>query len=171
MSASHLVLNETTKTTLSVYSIPLLAILGVIVGWLLNEFSAWIKVRREDRRAAGQALSELLSIRRRLQAIPFVLDEIKKRAPIAPVSEVQARNLFDSFLSDISDIQRRYNQAIDIVAGRLPVLAFHLRSKGMIGPYLQRLRALVPLEPAAAKVILELENQLVNELLPVSKGS
>jgi hypothetical protein len=148
------------------YSVPLVAILAVIVGWLLNEFSAWVKIRRDDRRAIGQALSELLSIRHRLQTVSFVVIEIKKRVPIPPASEVAVRNFFESFLPDIGDIQSRYGQAIDLVAGRMPLLAFELRSKEMIGPNLQRLRSLVPPEQIASSFVLGLENQLVDDLLP-----
>lgn len=42
------------------------ALLGAAAGWALNEFSSWIRVRREDRRASGRALAHILETERQL---------------------------------------------------------------------------------------------------------
>lgn len=146
------------------YASPLVAIFGVALGWFLNEISASIKARREDRRAIGLALTELLEIRRRLLGIPIVTGEIQKRVDLPPNVEVAFRTFFGSILPDINDAQKRLAAATDLVAGRFPLLAVQLRSKGMIGPYLDRLRTMAATGQVPPAFTLGLENQMVQEI-------
>jgi hypothetical protein len=67
--------------------------LAVVVGWLLHELSDKIKLNREDKRAAGKVLAELLDLRHSIRGLPVVLAEVRKRTTIPPEFEPAARSL------------------------------------------------------------------------------
>ena len=100
-----------------------LSLASVLAGWLLHEFSDLFKLQREDRRAVGRVLAELLEVRTRLLDIPRIVEEIRRKVPIAPDDEVMFRQALDSLLPGVEQPQARYNETIDGMAGRLPLLA------------------------------------------------
>jgi len=139
---------------------------AVSVGWLLHEFSDFFKLRREDKRAVGRALAELLEVRARLQVMPTVMEEIRKKIPIAPHDEAVLRQVFDNFIPGVEEVQLRYNQAIDGMAGRLPLLAFRLRAKDAVTPLLRQLRPLVVNDSQAVAILGKVEDELLRLTLP-----
>jgi hypothetical protein len=143
-----------------------LSLASVLVGWLLHEFSDFFKLQREDRRAVGRVLAELLEVRTRLLAIPRTVEEIRKKVPIAPHDEIMFRQALDSLLPGVEQLQKRYNETIDGMAGRLPLLAFSLRSKDIATPLLSQLRILVSTDPQAVAILGKVEDRLVKFILP-----
>jgi len=59
-------------------------VLSLILGWLLNELGQLFRLRREERKAFGRAIADLLEIRHELKAFSVVFGEIKKRFPVSP---------------------------------------------------------------------------------------
>lgn len=163
----HLVIGENARSvteTLWTYVAPLLA---VTVGWGLHELSDAIRLRREDRRAIGRILAEVLELRHSIRAIPVVVGEIRNRIAIPIDAEPVLRNIFSSVLSQMTaGIAERYNNAIDSISGRLPLLAYELRSKDQFHPVLNHLQALAGNDPGAVVAISAIEKQLLQELLP-----
>jgi len=136
-----------------------------LVGWLLHEFSDLFKIRREDKRALGRVLAELLEVRTRLQAIPAVMKALRERIPLAAHDEAMLRHVFDNFFP-VGQIQERYNQAIDSMAGRLPLLAYRLRSRDIVTPVLSQLRALALNDPQAVAIIGKAEDEAIRLVMP-----
>ena len=48
-------------------------LIGLVIGFLLNELSSAIKSGREDRRTIGKALAELLEVRHHLKTLPVTI--------------------------------------------------------------------------------------------------
>jgi hypothetical protein len=164
MLATFLAIDGSTKKTLLELATPFVTLVAVFVGFILNELSYFLRVRREDRRSIGQALSTLLEIRHRLQAIPAVIDALKQKTSIPPEAELAVSNYYASFLPDLERLQDGYNKAVDVIAGPFPVLAFRLRSKDQFDPLLRQLRSIIPPgDRAAAAFYLSLETKLLAE--------
>ncbi len=143
-----------------------LSLASVLAGWLLHEFSDFFKLQREDRRAVGRVLAELLEVRTRLLAIPRIVEEIRRKVPIAPHDEIMFRQALDNLLPGVEQLQARYNETIDGMAGRLPLLAFSLRSKDVATPLLSQLRILASTDPQAVAILGKMEDKLVKFILP-----
>jgi hypothetical protein len=143
-------------------------LLGIVLGFGLNEASYYLRTRREDRRTISKTLAELLEVRHVLRYLPLAVQTLKKILPtdIPAHDEVMLRNFLWTFLPNVDGMQKRYEDAVSAVAAFLPVLAFDLRSKDMIGPLLGRLRSTLPIQPAAAPIWLKMEDQLVSFSLP-----
>lgn len=143
-----------------------LSLASVLAGWLLHEFSDFFKIQREDRRAVGRVLAELLEVRTRLLAIPRIVEEIRKKVSIAPHDEIMFRQALDTLLPGVEQLQKRYNETIDGMAGRLPLLAFRLRSKDIVTPLLTQLRILASSDPQSVTILGKVEDKLVKFILP-----
>src|ERR1700722_9053697 len=119
----------------------LLPLIGVIVGWGLHELSDIIRLRREDKRAAGKVLAELLNLRRSIRAIPLAIDELRKVTKIPPESEHALHSFYAPIMAQATEgLSERYNAAIDLLAGPFPLLAYELRSKDRLRPFSGELR-------------------------------
>ena len=144
-------------------------LLGIILGFGLNEASLFLRTRREDRRTISKTLVELLEVRHALRFLPLAVETLKKIIPtsIAAHDEVMLRNVLWTFVvPNLDGMQKRYEDAVSAVAAFLPLLAYDLRSKDMVGPLLGRLRSTVPIEPAAAPFWLKMEDEVVKFSLP-----
>lgn len=139
---------------------------AVWVGWLLREFSDSFKLLREDKRAVGRVLAELLEVRHRLLALPAIMAHVRGKVPIAPAGEVAFRNAFENLIPGFEQLQKRYNDSIDGIAGALPLLAFRLRSKDIATPVLAKLRVFVMSDPRAVSIMVQAEDELVKLVLP-----
>jgi hypothetical protein len=151
--------------TILTYVGPLLA---VLVGWILHELSDVIRLGRQDRRAAGQVLAELLELRHLYRCLPAVIQEIHRRTPVPPEADALLRTMFSTLLSPmLSSMQKSYKEAVDSIAGRLPLLAFELRGKELVKPVLDQLRSFAAPDPDAAAALSAVEATLDKETLPL----
>ena len=132
---------------LSPIFISISSIVAVIVGWTLNEISFFSKNRQKDKRAMARALTDLLEIRHQVFRLECVKDDFFKKISLPTemysVLQTTLSNLLGSIAPNDS-LQKRYNEAVDLVASVEPLLAFELRSKDLISPLLSGLQALVP---------------------------
>jgi hypothetical protein len=143
------------------------SLVAVGLGWLLHEISDRLKIRREDRRAVGRALSEFLDVRHGIRAIPLYVEEIRKKYSISPQDAAMLRQVLEIFLPGVEQLQKRYNDAIDGVSGRLPLLAFDLRSKDFLSPTLRQLRLTVLQQnPEQADLWFKFEDEALRIALP-----
>jgi len=143
-------------------------LLAVILGFSLNEVSSLIRTRREDRRTISKTLAELLEVRHFLRFLPLTVETLKKivPGPIPAHDEVMLRHVLWTLIPNTEGMQKRYEDAVTAVSAFLPLLAFDLRSKDMIGPFLGRLRGAIPIEPNAAPLWLKMEDEIVRIALP-----
>jgi hypothetical protein len=142
-------------------------LVSVAVGWFLHELSDAIKVKREDRIAVGKVLAELLEIHRQWRYLPAYFAEIKKLFAPPPEIELLLRTTIDQILSPMmSRMEERYNQAIDSIKGRLPLLAFELRGKDALRQAFDQLRSLAASDPTATAALPTVKSALTQEALP-----
>lgn len=143
-------------------------LLGLIVGFGLNEVSYFLRIRREDQRTISKTLAELLDVRHLLRFQPLAVETLKKALPvgIAAHDEVMLRNALSMFIPSTEGMQKRYEDAVSAVSAFLPLLAYDLRSKDVAGPLLGRLRSTLPIEPATAPLWLKMEDEVVKMALP-----
>jgi hypothetical protein len=76
--------------------------------------------------------------------------------------------MFSTLLSPmLSSMQKSYKEAVDSIAGRLPLLAFELRGKELVKPVLDQLRSFAVPDPGAAAALSAVEATLDKEILPL----
>ena len=148
------------------------AVLGTLVGFVLNEISYAWRLRREDKRKVGQALSELLEIYRQIGAVPECMEVLRSKipAPIPRQAEFQLRAMFRALIPDVEVLRQRYQAAVTAVAGAFPVLAYELRAKDMFTPIINQISSVVGLpDEIGAGLFVRMEDQMVSEIRPVLK--
>ncbi len=143
------------------------SLVAVGLGWLLHEISDHSKIRREDRRAVGKALAELLEVCHGIRAIPQYVQDMRKKYSIAPGDVAMLRQVLETLLPGVDQLQERYNDAIDGVSGRLPLLAFQLRSKDVFNPTFRQLRQIaLQQNPEQAGLWFAFEDETLCVVLP-----
>jgi hypothetical protein len=128
-----------------------ITLIAVALGWLLNEVSSLLRVRREDLRAAGPVLRDLLEIRHQLVALDAVINELRKQFPLPPQARLHVQQAIQAFVPSAPRLGERYEEAVSVVARADPILAFRLGGQLLIGPMLAQLRGLAASDPAASE--------------------
>lgn len=144
---------------------------AVALGWLLAELGQHWRMRREDRRAFGRALSFVLEVQRQV----YTLCELIRDATFAQLAEAD-RQAFNASLqraaTTIVSAGSKFEEAVDLVAGVDPLLGARVRNWGTysVGEVLaaaatsnsplELLRAAEPVLGMALTRISELVDQL-----------
>ncbi|MEN6338356.1 MAG: hypothetical protein ABFE01_29220, partial [Phycisphaerales bacterium] len=144
-------------------------IVTLLVGWSLKEVGDRLRLRREERKPFAKAIADLLELRHRLWGITAVIGEIKKRSSIPPEAEVALRTAFDAVFPQQDDLQRRYNEAVNLVAAVDPILGFRLRSKDEFFALMQKIRPLLVAEDSIRPLIVQIEDTLSGGFLEALK--
>lgn len=145
--------------------IPFAGIIGVVVGWGLNQLSQWIVVRREERAAIGRAVADLLEIRFRLLAIPRAVEHLAKCLSMPPEMQALVQVVLSQWFPPDSGLRERYATSIDLIAGINPILGFRLRSQDEIGPRLEQLRALSQVNAPVAAAVHHMEQIAIAQVV------
>ena len=66
---------------------------AALVGWLFNEASNVIRMRREERRAIGRVVSDLIIIRRHILAVKEMVKKVRELQQFSPRQELFFRSL------------------------------------------------------------------------------
>jgi len=135
-------------------------VLTLIAGWFLNELSCFFRLRREERKPFAIAMTDLLDIRHRLRAVSTTVGEIKKRFPMSPDNELVVRRFCQDFIAQTETLQRRYNEAVTLIATVDPILAFRLRSKDEFPSLLQQLRPFLDTDVQTRPFVAQIEAKL-----------
>jgi hypothetical protein len=139
----------------------------LLLGWGLSEVSASFRSRREDRRAVGPVLKDLLEIRHRLIGLDAALAELKKYLPIPPEASLPIKQALSTLVPEAPRFAERYEEAVSIVARADPLLSFRLGGQSRVGPLIGWLRGLIAPDQAASKFWGGVgEPQLVNLFRP-----
>lgn len=122
---------------------PVYPLVGVAVGAVMAGFGQLYKARRERKRAIAMALSDLLEVRHRVVHLNEVIKYIQGVAKIPSLAMPHMRNLLDQLIPSDNKLDARFNDAVSLLAGMDPLLAYELRSKNTLPLLLSRIRALV----------------------------
>lgn len=140
---------------------------GVALGWGLNQCGQWLVFRRDERRAIGRALADLLEVRHRLLAIPEALGAMTSKLGMPSDVRTPLKVIFGALFPPDEGLTKRYEESVNLVAGTNPILAYRLRSQDMVGPYLQHLRALAAQDgPQSMALFAAMEDHLLRHLTP-----
>jgi hypothetical protein len=110
----------------------IIPILTLLLGWFLNSFTPIFEARRENRKALSKAIADLLEIRHRLLAETVVMEQVKKILPVTPLDERAIRGLLLQILPETTDLSKRFDETVTLIASVDPLLGFQLRSKDFI---------------------------------------
>jgi hypothetical protein len=115
----------------------------------------------------GHALSREgrgIAIRHQLIAIPVAIKEISGRIQMQPQDQTLLGCILSTWIP-LDALITRFDEAVTLVAGMDPVLAFRMRSKDLGPVLLGRLRVLSLNDPTAASLWPKLEAQVVDQVV------
>jgi len=139
---------------------------GVVLGSAISGIGAYLRIRMERKRAIARALSDLLEIRHHVLGMEVVLREVRNRVSI---SEEEAQ-LFRSHMNTIApldaDVHKRYDEAISLLSGIDPLLAFNMRSKNKVFHFVDAMRNTSFSMGATPSQISTLENAIRLAIAP-----
>jgi predicted component of type VI protein secretion system len=123
------------------YLVPFLPLIGALFGWGLSELSQERRAKQEERKALARALAELLEIRNVVVNLPALFAKLKDSIEIPAHDWTQASAIIEDILPPSDAIHKRFDAAVDVLAGYSPALAYMLRSKDRVIPLLSFLRS------------------------------
>jgi len=145
-----------------------LPLVGVLVGWFLNQCAQWFIFRRDERKAIGQALADLLLIRHRILALCKSVESLIQKFNLPTDAQIPLSLALAKLLPPDDEMAKRYRDAVTLVSAINPVLGFRLRSQDVIEPLLDRLRAIALQDRSQSVAIFaKLETYLLSQLSPV----
>lgn len=137
------------------YVVPIISVICVIVGWMLNECSYYFRCRHEDKRILKDVLFNLLEIWHLLKTNnPDMVVDITIKKLISKYPEISEggftvsvlkpfyKGFFEKLFQGISNeevlkVQKRYELSIDALTGFDPLLAYRLSGKFVIRDYIK----------------------------------
>lgn len=141
-------------------------LIGVVIGSMLTGLGVFLKERHERKRIISIALAELLEIRHRLVVLDTLMDDIRKLLGLNDEACLIVRNFLETFIPDCEGGDERYNNAVSLIAGSNPVLAFSLRSKNSAPRFLAALRYFAIESGIDLKQYDMLESSLRSAIIP-----
>ena len=139
------------------YFVPIISLVSVIAGWLLNEFSYYFRRRLEDKRVLKNVLFNLLEVWHIMKAdnpdlaVETMLNILSKRFP----DVFENKSVLDSWkpfyrdfaedlarqitTEEVSSVKQKYNASIDALTKVDPLLAYKLSGKLFVHRYLELL--------------------------------
>jgi hypothetical protein len=130
------------------------SIANILIGFLIAQLTGYSAERRERRKAASCALSDLLMVRHQLFGLEEIVENLGNIVGNVPEHEKsQLRVAFNSLLPKWEELHSRYDHSVTTLAGLDPLLAFELRSKDFILPTLNCMHSLMAQDPQAAALI------------------
>ncbi len=125
----------------------------IVLGFILAQAEHLFASRRERRKAISRALAELLDVRYQFVATETLCRAMETLGPIPAQAKSQLRLVIDSFLPDWKELHSRYDESVTTLAGLDPLLAFRIRSKDLVRPYIQRVHAIMSQDAQAATAL------------------
>lgn len=116
-------------------------LIGVVLGSVISGIGAHLRARAERKRLIARALSDLLEIRHHVIGIETVLREVKCRIHVSEEEAQFFREHMNLVVPLDAEIHKRYEEAISLLAGADPVLAFTMRSKNRVPQFLDSLKS------------------------------
>ncbi|WP_370230807.1 hypothetical protein [Marinobacter nauticus] len=123
----------------------LLLLVSAIAGFLVGQANGFFDRRNEKRKAFSRALAELLEIRHRFKGAIYLLRRLgtEVNVPREYLDEI-VQGLPDGLLWDPS-VSTRYADAVNTLSAYSPLSAYVLRSKDIVGLFVNGGRSLLAL--------------------------
>jgi hypothetical protein len=144
-------------------------LVGVVIGWLLKEISEVLRLRREDRRVIGRVLVDLVEIKYRVFDVKKISDELIERFKIPTQDQLAFQSYLESFLSNLENLHRRYEENVNAIASIYPFLGFQLRFQDLLVPYMSQLRSFrltVPVDATSLTTLSQWETKFLELVKP-----
>ena len=141
-------------------------LVGVLVGGALSGITAQLRARKERKRIIAVALADLLEVRHRLLAANLVIEKVATTAGIKAELLPHLRNFVESMEPVDAGLDERYSNAVSLLAGIDPVLAFDLRSKNVLPKVLSALRGIATSGSADLASFEFFESRLLSAVRP-----
>jgi hypothetical protein len=145
----------------------LIPVLGVVVGWALNEFSHVFKIRQQNKQPISRALVELLELHYRTFSNRQIQKLLKENLALSDEVQSIVTDYLEKLLPSLGDLSKRYNEAVDAVASVDPMLAFQLRSKDAMPSIFQTIRSAIQTDQLVIQQWRQFEPQLENLVSPI----
>ncbi len=133
---------------------------AALVGWLFNEASHVIRLRREERRAIGRLLSDLIIIRRHILSVKEIVKRIRELNKFSPQEELFFQIAIDQIFPKDEGLQSRYEESSKIVIGIKPLLGFELIAQGQLLQVISRLKEISAINEETADLWEEVGGHL-----------
>lgn len=127
-------------------------VFALVVGWTLNELSASIRLRREDRRVAGPLLGDLLEIRHQLFALDAIVSHLGSQLNLPAQAQLALKQYICQLLPNPLKFSAKFEEAVTQIARVDPILAFRLRGQPIFAQILPQARNLATADEAASKL-------------------
>jgi hypothetical protein len=127
-------------------------VLTLILGWALNEVGSSLRLRREDRRAAGPLLADLLMLRHQLFALENVVAHLRSHVQFPAQVELWLKQYICQAGPEPSKFAEKFEEAVTQIARADPILAFRLRGQPFLGQVLPQWRAIIMADETASKI-------------------
>lgn len=145
----------------------LYTMLAVILGWALNEMSFLVRSQREDRRAVGPVLKDLLETRHRLFKLDAIMKELGKQFQIPAQAQMQLKQFIHALVPEPPNSIERYEEAVTTLARAEPLLAFRLGNQPLIGRSMDLVRNLASSDQSASEFWVQVgEPELLRRIQP-----
>jgi hypothetical protein len=115
-------------------------LIGVVLGGSIAGLSALLRARAERKKMIGRALSDLLEIRHHIVGIEAILREVRSRTQVSDEEAQLFRTHMNAVAPLDTDIHKRYDEAISLLSGVDPILAFQMRSKNKLPLFLDSMQ-------------------------------
>jgi hypothetical protein len=114
----------------------------------------------------ARALSDLLEVRHHVVGIDVVMREIRTRVKVPEEAMPVLRSVIDTLMPVEEGVHKRYDEAVSLLAGIDPLLAFNMRSKNTAPSFLAAIRELSVTSGATPSQIESLETMLRSAVTP-----
>ena len=151
--------------------LPLIGVVvGAVLGWVFNQLAQWLVVRRDEKRAIGRAVADLLEIRLRLLVIPKAVEVLSKKFSIRLQDQAVLKVVLTQLFPTDDDLGKRYGEAVTLVAAANPILGFRLRSQDIVSPLLHQMRTIALSDSAGVSLFSQFEEKFIGHLKPHLEG-
>lgn len=160
------------------------ALIGVLIGWTLTQFSAWYRGRKEDNRIRKQVLFNLLEINhlfgkmsilstekmelfttKLLRYIPDVEDSPNAREELKSIFSIVYKPLLkQAFRDQLSETKQGYQSSINSLAPVDPLISYYLNGKTDVFERIENLIGQLTSQVATSKMSLDDINKAMNSL-------
>lgn len=141
-------------------------LLGVVLGAVISGIGVLWKARQERKKAIGVALADLLEIRHRVYGVENIIRFMSDQHKMSPDWSPAIREVVDKAMPLDEKIATRFDDAISLLAGVDPILAFSLRSKEVLPQILRKFRGEMLASGSGAAEYGALESALLHATKP-----
>lgn len=104
----------------------ILPLIGVVIGWLLNEAASFFRGRSNDRKTIGRAINKLLGLRRAIQEILTTIHTVDQLYKVGESSEEIKKFAARLEIEGLKIIEENHDSLLNDIAAFDPILSFEV---------------------------------------------